>query len=158
MHDAWVTIRAIIAKKSAFILLLTIGYLAVLAGIKWRMQLSIDMLWFLMGGIVGIYLFDAAEVVFAVKPSPFRSIVFVLAFLVVAFFVLSSSVNMFGKGMIMTLLFTIVLWQSGELRVTGTLERWYALVQKPVSVRLQKQLYGALLLVTFGLSLLFIRS
>jgi hypothetical protein len=47
---------------------------------------------------------------------------------------------------------------SGELRVTGTLERWYALVQKPVSVRLQKQLYGALLLVTFGLSLLFIRS
>lgn len=158
MHAFWVTIRTIIAKKSAYILLLTIGYLAVLAAMKWGMHINVAMLWFLMGGIVGIYLFDAAEVVFAVQPSPFRSIVFVLAFFVVALFALSSSVNMFGKGMIMTLLFTIVLWQSGELKATGTLDRWYSMVQKPVGVRLQKQLYGVLLVATCVLSLLFIRS
>ena len=131
-------LKQIIARKPLLFLVISLGYVVLLGFIKWFIHPPLGAVWFLVGGVIGVYLLDAAEVFFAVNPSPFRSIVFAGAFVVLSLFVVTSADSMLADGLVLTLFLTMFLWQIGEWQITGNLNAWFRMVEGPVSVSLQR--------------------
>lgn len=90
------------------------------------------------GAILGVYFLDTAEVFFTLAPSPFRSIVFMAGFAVVSFFIVTSSGSFVASGLVLSLYLSLILWQVGELQITGNLNSWYRMVAGPVSINAQR--------------------
>ncbi|MCX6791456.1 MAG: hypothetical protein NT149_00235 [Candidatus Gottesmanbacteria bacterium] len=130
--------KQIIARKPTFFLFVSLGYLVVVGLCKWFIHPSLDTVWFFLGVVIGVYLLDAAEVFFAINPSPFRSIVFAGGFVVVSLFIVTSANAMLADGLVLSLYITMLLWQIGEWQITGNLNSWYRMIAGPVSVPLQK--------------------
>lgn len=141
-------IAALIRNKPKLYLYLSGGYLLIVALSRWLVRPELDALWFLMGGIIGVYFLEAAEMFFALSPSPFRSVVFQVLFSVVTFFVVTSSTSMLGAGLVLSLSLQMLLWQIGEWRVAGSLDRWYRMVAGPVNPATQR-------MILIGFSVLF---
>ncbi len=123
----------IVRRKPALFLIVSIGYLLIVGFLKWRVSPPLGALWFLLGGAIGVYLLDAAEVFVAISPSPFRSIVFLSAFVIVSLFVLTSSGSLLAQGLVFSLYLTLILWQVGQWQLTGSLADWYRMISAPVS-------------------------
>lgn len=147
----------IINKKPLVFLFFSFIYLFAVGFLKWRMAPTIETLWFVIGGAIGIYFLDGAEVFFRLSPSPFRSIVFSAVFVIVSLFVVSSSGSTLASGLVLSLFITLILWQVGEWRVRGNLNEWYRMVAGPVSATMQR--WGMVLFVAIFLleTYLFIR-
>lgn len=149
--------RRIISQKPLFFVFVSLGYLIGVGFLKWFIHPPVDAVWFIVGGIVGVYLLDAAEIFVAIDPSPFRSIVFIGAFLVLSLFVVTSSNSMLADGLVLSLYLTMLLWQVGQWQISGNLNAWYRMVAGPVSVTSQKWgliIFGAFFVVE---TLLFLR-
>lgn len=147
-------IKEIIRKKPALFLVVSLCYALGVGFIKWGIPLMKFIpsgteglrinVWlpqaalYLIGAIIGVYFLDGAEVFFNLKPSPFRSVVFVAAFTAVSFFMVTSSGSFVGSGLVLSLYLSLILWQVGELEVAGNLNSWYRLVAGPVSVNVQR--------------------
>ncbi|MCL4200124.1 hypothetical protein KJZ67_02135 [Patescibacteria group bacterium] len=69
-------VKELIRSKPRIFVYITGVYLLVLVLLKWLTNPSLDALWFFMGGAIGVYFLDAAEIFFGLQPSPFRSHVF----------------------------------------------------------------------------------
>ena len=143
-------IKEIILKKPPLFLVVSLVYLALIGFLKWGIQPPVDAIYYAGGALLGIFFLDIAEVFFNLAPSPFRSIVFVAGFAVVSFFVISSSDSLLGKGLVLSLYLTLILWQLGEWQVRGNLESWYRMVSGSVSIQTQQLiLVGFLALFLF---------
>lgn len=136
---------AIIKRKPPFFLFVSLGYLVLVGLIKWHIHPPIGALWYIVGGFIGVYLLDAAEVFFALNPSPFRSIVFVGAFVIVSLFVLTSSGSLLAQGLVFSLYLTLILWQVGQWQYSGTLDDWYRMISGSVSRTAQQ--WGLVILI-----------
>jgi len=115
----------IVRRKPTLFLFVSLAYLVFVGLIKWHLTPPIGALWFLLGGAIGVYLLDAAEVFLALNPSPFRSFVFIVGFVVVSLFVATSSGNLLAQGLVFSLYATLILWQIGTRQISGTLRDWY---------------------------------
>src|SRR5258706_11797931 len=104
----------IVRRKPLLFLFITLGYLLMVGFIKWQIHPPFAALWYLVGGAIGVYFLDAAEVFFALNPSPFRSIIFVIAFIILSFFVVTSSGSFLAIGLVFALYLNLILWQVGE--------------------------------------------
>lgn len=133
-------IKEIILKKPPLFLVVSLAYLALIAFLKWGISPPIDALYYGGGALLGIFFLDIAEVFFNLSPSPFRSIVFAVGFAIVSFFVVSSSDSLVGKGLVLSLYLTLLLWQLGEWQLRGNLESWYRMIAGSVSVQAQQWL------------------
>lgn len=131
-------LKQIISRKPPFFLVISLGYLGLLGFAKWFIHPSLETLWFIFGGVIGVYLLDAAEVFVAITPSPFRSIVFAGAFVILSLFIVTSANAMLADGLVLTLYLTMLLWQIGEWQITGNLNSWYRMVEGPVAPALQR--------------------
>jgi len=131
-------LKQIISRKPLFFLFVSLGYLVGIGLLKWFIHPSLDTLWFIVGGVIGVYLLDAAEVFVAITPSPFRSIVFAGGFVIVSLFIVTSANAMLADGLVLTLYLTMILWQIGEWQMVKNLNSWYRMVAGPVSVSLQR--------------------
>lgn len=136
---------AIVRRKPPLFLFVSLGYLILVGFMKWQIHPPLAAIWFLVGGALGVYLLDGAEVFFALTPSPFRSIVFVGLFTVVSLFVLTSSGTLLAQGLVISLYLTLILWQVGQWQAMGNLNDWYRMVAVPVTVTVQR-----LGLIAFG--------
>lgn len=151
-------LRAIISRKPLLFVIIFLVYLILVALLKWRVAQGLPTLWFGIGGILGIYFLDIAEIVFNVAPSPFRSIVFQTLFILVGIFVVTSSGSFLAAGLVLSIYLTLLLWQLGEWRLRGNLNSWYTLVAQPVPASIQRWgLFVAIALFLLS-SWLFIRS
>ena len=150
-------VRAILKNKPLSFVFITIVYLILVSFAKWGLSFPLRLVWFLLGGILGIYFLDTAEVIFNVKPSPFRSIVFAAAFAIVSFFVISSSGNTLAVGLVLSIFLTIIIWMIGEWGVAGNLNRWYQVVQASVPERTQQWIFIVTVAVFLFETLTFIR-
>lgn len=149
--------KQIISRKPLFYLVISLGYLGLLGFAKWFIHPPLAAVWFILGGVIGVYMLDAAEVFVAITPSPFRSIVFAGAFVVLSLFIVTSSNSMLADGLVLSLYLTMLLWQLGEWQIAGNLNSWYRMVAGPVSVQRQKCgmiIFGMLFVVE---TLLFLR-
>ncbi len=131
-------ITAIISRKPPFFLFLSLGYLLLVGFMKWFIHPPLEAVWFVLGGVIGVYILDAAEVFVAITPSPFRNIVFVGAFIILSLFIVTSTNSMLADGLVLSLYLSMLLWQLGQWQITGNLDSWYRMVEGPVSVSRQK--------------------
>jgi hypothetical protein len=138
-------IKTIIRRKPLFFLLTSLGYLLLTAVLKWTVHPAIGTLMYVLGGLVGIYFLDIAEVFFNLNPSPFRSMLFVGGFVLVSLFVVTSSTTMEARGLVLSLYLTLVLWQTGQWQLSGNLDSWYALFAGRVTPLAQRWLLIALI-------------
>lgn len=149
-------IVTIIRKKPIVFLVVSLGYLLLVGFLKWRLSPPIEGAFYLAGGILGIYFLDGAEVFFRLTPSPFRSIVFAAGLGVVSFFVITSTDSLLGKGLVLSLSLTILLWQYGEWHVRSNLASWYQMITGPVSTRTHVGMLLGLILLFFIETYLFV--
>ncbi len=131
-------LREIIRRKPALFLIVSLGYIILVGLLKWHIHPPIGAIWFLAGGLVGVYFLDGAEVFFALNPSPFRSIVFVSAFVVLSLFVATSSGSLLAQGLVFSLYLTLILWQVGQWQFSGNLNDWYRMISGPVTTTVQR--------------------
>lgn len=150
-------VKTLIRQKSRIFVYVTLLYLLGIGLLKWVAHPSLDAAWFFLGGAIGIYFLDAAEVFFALSPSPFRSVVFGALFSVVAFFIVTSSSGVIGSGLVLSIYLQMLLWQIGEWRVNGHTDSWYRMVAGPVSESTQRGILIGFGILFFIISYIFIR-
>lgn len=150
-------IEALIRQKPRVFVYITLVYILGIGLMKWVMHPSLDALWFFLGGAIGLYFLDAAEIFFALIPSPFRSVVFSALFAAVAFFVVTSSSGTIGSGLVLSIYLQMILWQVGEWRISGHTDSWYRMVAGPVNQSTQRALFVGFIVLFLLVSYLFIR-
>lgn len=147
--------KALILRKPVIILIISFLCLVITGVLKWWQHPNIiDILWFVLGGAIGVYLLDAAELFFNLTPSPFRSVVFAALFAAVGLFIMTSSASYIASGLVISVYLQLILWQIGEWHVTGNIQYWYRNVAIPVSPRVQ-QILLILFSAVFFLELYF---
>lgn len=150
-------INAIIRQKPRIFIYVTLVYFLSVGIIKWITQPSLEAVWFFLGGAIGLFFLDAAEVFFALQPSPFRSVVFGALFAVVAFFVVTSSTGTIGSGLVLSIFLQMLLWQIGEWRMKGNTDSWYRMVAGIVPVATQRSILIISAVLFFVETFIFIR-
>jgi hypothetical protein len=131
-------IKEIVRRKPPFFLLVSLAYLIVVGLLRWGIHPTLGEGVFFIGGIIGVYFLDVAEVFFQLNPSPFRSIVFAASFVAMSFFVVTSSGSTLASGLVLSLYLTMVLWLVGEWQIQGNVTTWYRMVAGQVSIAAQK--------------------
>ncbi len=131
-------LKEILRRKPSEFLIASVIYLLVVIAVKWWIHPTISTVIFLAGGIFGLYFLDVAEVVFAVHPSPFRTMIFVTLFAIVSLFVITSSGSMLAIGLVLSIFLTILLWQIGEWTLMKNLNTWYSMLADPVPPSIQR--------------------
>jgi hypothetical protein len=131
-------IVAIVKRKPPLFLIVSLGYLILVGLLKWHLSPPLGALWFLIGGAIGVYFLDAAEVFFALNPSPFRSVIFAGAFVIVSLFVATSSGSLLAQGLVFSLYLTLILWQVGQWQYSGNLDDWYRMIAAPVTTTVER--------------------
>lgn len=114
-------IQTIIQRKPAIFLIISVAYLVGAGLLKWQIQPPIWALAYLAGGLLGVYFLDIAEVFFNLQPSPFRTIVFQALFILVSFFVVTSSGSLLAIGLVLSVYLTILLRQFFEWKKPAVL-------------------------------------
>lgn len=147
----------IIKKKPVLFLAVSVGYALGVGVLKWGIAWPPQAALYFAGAILGVYFLDAAEVFFALVPSPFRSIVFVAGFAVVSFFIVTSSGSFVGSGLVLSLFLSLILWQIGEFQVAGNLNSWFRMVAGVPTILQQKWIVVFLTAIFLLESYLFIR-
>lgn len=151
------TLRQIIKKKPVEFLFASVFFVLVTSLLKWGIHPTGETAWYLLGGMVGIYFMDIAEVFFALEPSPFHSIVFMGAYAVVSLFVTTSSSVSLARGLVLSLFLQLLLRQIGEWRLTGGNASWYRTVSGAVMTRIQGWILLGFIVLFLVESYLFVR-
>ncbi len=133
-------IKEIVRRKPMLFILLSLGYLLLVSVFKWTIHPAIGTILFIVGGLIGVYFLDVAEVFFNLNPSPFRSIVFEGAFVIVSLFVVTSSGSMITNGLVLSIYLAMILWQVGEWQLQKNLNSWYRLVAGGVSLSVERSI------------------
>ena len=149
-------VKEIIRRKPPFFLFLSLGYLILTAFLKWTIHPSAGTLLFIVGGLIGVYFLDIAEVFFHLTPSPFRSIVFEAAFVIVSLFVVTSSGSAITSGLVLSLYLSLCLWQVGQWQIQHNLTDWYRMVNGTVPIEVQWWILVGTLVVFLIETLLFV--
>lgn len=142
-------------RNDKTLLVLTIIYLLVLTLLHWRLSPKLEILFFLAGGILGVYFLDLAEAIFKVSPSPFKNVLFQVIFVPFSLFILTSSGSLFGTGLVLSMFLSMLFQEGRELLAQGNINRWFWPIKREINLRTQ-QIYLLVMMVVFSLlSLLF---
>ncbi len=150
-------IQEIIKRKPTVFIVVSVVYLLITAILKWTIHPNIDTILYIIGGILGVFFLDIAEIFFDLNPSPFRGMLFFFSFIAVCFFIVTSSGSALASGLVLSLYLTMLLWQIGQWRLSGDLSSWYSMIAVPVDRKTQKQILIGLCICFGLLSFLFIR-
>ena len=142
-------LKAVIQTKPSWIVFLIFTYIVILGVLKWRTTSDVTTVYYLVGGLIGVYFMDIAALLFDVSPSPFKSIIFVILFGAVSFFVVTSSGSMFARGMVLSVYLSLLLSQAEDWQEYHNLDSWYVLLKNPPTLRIQQ-------LIVMGTALLLI--
>lgn len=151
------TVREIIRKKPVIYVRVTASYILAIVLFKWLLHPSFDALWFVLGGVLGLYFLDGAEEFFALSPSPFHSVFFEALFAVVSLFVVTSSTGTIGSGLVLSVYLQMILRQWGEWKISGTIASWFRMMAMSVDVRTQKYVIVGNALAFVLLTVIFVR-
>lgn len=151
------TILASIQKKSTTAVVLGFSYLVLVGLFKWQIKPPVSAVWYLTGGILGIYFLDIAETLFTLHPSPFRSIVFAIGFVMVSFFVVTSSGSFLATGLVFSLYLTLILWMVAQYQRDKNLDSWYTMIAGIISPSAQRWILIGFIIVFLIETFLFVR-
>jgi hypothetical protein len=131
-------VTQLIKRKPLVFVVSSLVYLLAVGLLKWGIHPSVETLIFLLGGVVGVYFLDAAEVFFDLSPSPFRSALFAGLFVLVGLFVVTSSGSHLASGLVLSLYLSMILWMVGEFRIGRNINTWFRLFVVPVAPSVQQ--------------------
>ena len=151
-------LRQLIRRKPRIFLIISLVFLLISGVLKWHTSFVWVMVWYLLGGVAGVYFMDAAELFFAVSPSPFRSIFFVSLYSIVGFFVVSSSANAFGSGVVLIVYLQLLLWMYGQWKIQGNIDTWFRASSGSVPIPTQRVAVTIFIAVFLMQTYFFIRS
>lgn len=133
----------IIRRKPLILLLVSLIYLFLVGLAKWKITPPLSALWYLAGGILGIYFLELAEEFFQLTPSPFRSAIFAALYVAVSLFIITSSRSPGASGLVLSLYLSLILGQIGEWRTKGNLNSWFNMIEGAVEPATQSWLMTA---------------
>jgi len=140
----------------------TLIYLLSLTFLRWRMNFKGEILFFLGGGILGVYFLDLAEAIFkrgvgeSGAPSSFKNVLFQAIFVPFSLFVLTSSGSLFGAGLVLSIFLNMLFEQGKELKATGNLNSWFRIIKRDFSLGTQRFYFLLMLGIFVFLSSLFV--
>ena len=134
----WMTILDKILKKPPLFVLLPISLLFILLLLKWQFTFPIISLTFFLGGVIGIYLLEIAEVFVNSHPSPFRTMLFMLLLGVTTFYTISSTNSYFAKGICLFLLLDLVMKYTLQWKKGSSLDEWFSLLFDNLNSQVKK--------------------
>jgi hypothetical protein len=137
----------IIRKKPLLYLLVSVSFIVVSAFCKWTIHPTWMTLFFVLGGIMGIYFLDVAEAFIHIDPSPFKSIVFFGALGVVMLFIVTSSGSAFTSGLVLTVYLTLLVRFGHEYMPGGDPNAWFTQLADPISLTAKKIILGVCITV-----------
>ncbi len=97
----------------------TVIYALVLSLVKWRLQFNFDILFFLGGSIIGLFLLDTIEAFLGGRQSVFRTVFFEGILSVAGFFVITSSGSLVGSGVVLAFFLRFLIEQTTEYQTIG---------------------------------------
>jgi len=151
-------------RKKPILLIISLVYLLSLTLFHWGIKPSLEILFFLAGGALGVYFLDLADLIFKMsafdntqaKPSPFRNVLFQSPLAVLSLFVLTSSGSLFGTGLVLTLFLGILIDQREELGQSNSLQSWFSVIKTEILASTQKLYFWVMVGIFIFLSFLFI--
>lgn len=143
-------------KKKERELIITGVYLLIIVLLHWRLKISFDIVYFVAGGIIGVYFLDLADMVFKINPSPYRNVFFQAAFIIMTLFVITSSGSLFGAGLVFSIYLSMIMSQWLEIKKSGRIDGWFALVKTPIASSSQITYLCVISVIFVLLNLLFI--
>jgi hypothetical protein len=150
--------RMIVENKPIFFQAVTLGYLLIMTLLKWQIRLTLTTAYFVVGGIIGLYLIDIAEAFVELRPSPFRTWLFCYGFIIVSLFVVTSSGSYLASGLVLSMFITLIIWMGGQLHLTANTDSWYQMLKSPAPRRNQGIQYGVFILIFLLETFLFLRQ
>ena len=121
------------------VLILLVSF--VIAVIRSRFQVTMEIVWFMLGTCTGTAFLPAVDRIFPPHTTPAtRSILFVLGFCAVSLFVVTSATGTFAQGLVEALGLSLLFVQIEEYRGVGNLALWYRLIANTPSVRVQQNI------------------
>jgi len=145
------------------LLVLTLIYLIIVSAFHWSLHPTLEIPFFLSGGLLGVVFLDLVEAVFRTSPlgstdehPPFKNVLVQVVFVPFSFFVMTSSCSLFGVGLVLSMFLVMLYRQTLELKERGNLDSWFWVIKTEVSLKTQ-QIYWAVMAGIFVfLSLLFV--
>lgn len=150
-------VRLLLQKPSALIVA-SLVYILVVSLLHSGFRIEIGTFLFILGGLFGMYVLDAAELFFHLVPSPFRTIFFSGLVTIVSFFIITSSGSLFATGIVLLLVLHLLLLQLGEWKIAGNINSWFRIIAVCPQVPIQLRIIGVELVLFISLTILFIRS
>lgn len=155
--------QGLLKSSSKSLLIVTIVYLLFLVFWHWNLNLlRLEILFFLAGGIVGVYFMDLAELFFknssvgeGQTKSPFKNVLFQAIFVPFTLFIVTSSGSHFGIGLVLSIFLSTLFRQWQEFQKLGNINDWFWMIKTQFSPR-DQQNYLLIMSGIFGfLSLMF---
>jgi hypothetical protein len=143
-------------RTSLLLLIITVSYLLFLTILRWKTNLDWRILFFLGGGILGVYFLDLADILFKISPSPFKNVLFQAIFVPFSLFVLTSSGSLFGAGLIFSIFLSMLFGQWQEFGKSGNISNWFWIVKVDFPPKTQQIYFAVMSGIFIFLSLLFI--
>ncbi len=146
------------------LLIFTLIYLVILTIFHWGLHPSLEIIFFVLGGLFGVIFLDLIEAVFKMSPlatqgslnSAFKNVLVQAVLVPFGLFVITSSGSLFGVGLILSLFLSMIYRERLEFKETGNLNSWFWVIKTEITPKNQ-QIYLTVMAVIFVfLSLLFI--
>lgn len=136
----------------------TVVYALVVSLVKWRFQFHLNILLFLGGSVIGLFLLDTVETFFAQSKSVFRTLFFEMLFIGASVFIITSSGSLVGSGVVLALFLRILFEQLSEYHASGSLGSWITSSNSVTTVHREQALLigGVALFVILTLLFLFV--
>lgn len=141
----------------------TFVYLLILIASRWKLQPKLEIIFFLAGGLLGVYFLDLAEAIFkfggadaSIDRPAFKNVLFQVAFVVLALFVVTSSGSLFGTGLVFAMYLGMLISQYQQLMATGNLNSWFWPIKTEIEFKNQRIYFLVVIGIFILLNLLFV--
>ncbi len=127
--------------------------------LHWRLHPDLQIILYFLGSVIGLHLLEALDSVFKSETSAFRNILVQAVLWVLAFFTLTSSTSLIGKGVVLFLNLRLFDMQINDWKKTKALTTWFAqagLATDQLSQQIYKSYVIILTAMFVGQILLFI--
>lgn len=126
-------------------------YFLVTILLKWRLSFTPLIIYYFLGGLVGIHLLTIFGRFFKNDTASLKNILAQVLIFILTIFALTSSTNYFGKGLVLALNLKYLLLQKEDLKIQKNLDSWVSLW----NVKINGELWKSYLYLVIGLFIFF---
>jgi hypothetical protein len=131
-------LKNIIYSKNSSVIGFGLVYIILILIFKWGIKPNFNAVFFALGSVTGLFILDISEALFNIEPSPFRSVIFYVGFILVSLFVTSSSGNPLVSGMVLLMYINMIVILAGEFKSKGNIDSFFRSLNLNMTILVQK--------------------